>query len=63
MQRAIQDDQKIYDENGNGSYADNQPDVIEAQDAFKEEAQDAFTKNDMVDNNQIGGLELEEVEE
>lgn len=63
MQRAIQDDQKVYDENGNGSYGDNQPDVIEAQDAFKEEVQDAFIENDILDDNQIGGLELEEVEE
>ena len=62
MQRAIQDDQKVYDENGNGEYKDNQPDVIEAQDAFKEKAQDAFIENDTVNNNHIGGLELEEVD-
>lgn len=55
MQRAIQDDQKTYDEEGAGSYGDNKPDLIEAQDAFEvqEEPKD----------NQIGGLELEEVEE
>ena len=34
MQKAIQDDQKVYDEDGNGAYDDNQPDVIEAQDPF-----------------------------
>lgn len=34
MQRAIIDDQKIYDNNGDSSYADNQPDVIEATDPF-----------------------------
>ena len=55
MQRAIQDDQKVYDEDGEGSYGDNQPDIVEAQDPFdkieqKEEEQ------------QIGGLDLEEVE-
>lgn len=51
----IQDDQKVYDEDGEGSYGDNQPDIVEAQDPFgnieqKEEEQ------------QIGGLDLEEVE-
>ena len=55
MQRAIQEDQKVYDEDGEGSYGDNQPDIVEAQDPFgyieqKEEEQ------------QIGGLDLEEVE-
>lgn len=35
MQRAIQDDQKVYDESGTGSYSDNQPEVIEATDAFE----------------------------
>jgi len=34
MQRAIQDDQKIYDEKGNGEYGDNQPDHIEAENVF-----------------------------
>lgn len=55
MQRAIQDDQKVYDDDGNGTYGDNQPDIIEAQDAFEEQG--------APDNNQIGGLDLEEVEE
>lgn len=54
MQRAIQDDQKIYDEDGNGTYGDNQPDIVEAQDAFVVQESDS---------NQIGGLDLEEVEE
>lgn len=35
MQRAIQDDQKVYDEDGNESYSDNQPDVVEAKDPFE----------------------------
>ncbi|MDO5146106.1 MAG: recombinase RecT [Eubacteriales bacterium] len=35
MQRAIQDDQKTYDEDGEGTYGDNKPDVIEAQDPFE----------------------------
>ncbi len=34
MQRAIQDDQKIYDDKGNGEYSDNQPDRIEAENVF-----------------------------
>ena len=54
MQRAIQDDQKIYDEDGNGTYGDNQPDIVEAQDALVVQEPDS---------NQIGGLDLEEVEE
>lgn len=59
MQRAIQDDQKVYDEEGNGGYGDNQPDIIEAQDAF--EVHDA-PGDEVEDNSQVGGLELEEVE-
>ena len=59
MQRAIQDDQKVYDEEGNGTYGDNQPDIIEAQDAFEaHEVPDDAEE----DNNQVGGLDLEEVE-
>lgn len=34
MQRAIQDDQKTYDENGEGTYGDNKPDVEEPMDPF-----------------------------
>ena len=34
MQRAIQDDQKVYGEDGDGSYGDNQPDIVESQDPF-----------------------------
>ena len=34
MQRAITDDQKTFDENGEGAYGDNQPDEIEAKDPF-----------------------------
>lgn len=34
MQRAITDDQKTFDEDGNEEYGDNQPDVIEAEDPF-----------------------------
>lgn len=37
MQRAIQDDQKTFDEDGNGDYGDNRPDVIEAEDPFSME--------------------------
>lgn len=35
MERAIQDDQKVFDANGQATYEDNQPDVIEAEDPFK----------------------------
>ena len=56
MQRAIQDDQKVYDEDGNGGYGDNQPDVVEAQDAFEMQESQEEPESD-----QIGGLELEEV--
>ncbi|MBQ9437646.1 MAG: recombinase RecT [Lachnospiraceae bacterium] len=34
MQRAIQDDQKTFNEKGEEAYGDNQPDVIEVQDPF-----------------------------
>lgn len=34
MQRAIEDDQKVYDDDGAESYGDNQPDVAEAEDPF-----------------------------
>lgn len=34
MQRAIQDDQKTFDESGTEMYGDNQPDIIEAEDPF-----------------------------
>lgn len=34
MQKAITDDQKTFDENGEETYGDNQPDIIEAQDPF-----------------------------
>ena len=37
MQRAIQDDQKTFDEDGNGDYGDNKPDAIEAEDPFGQE--------------------------
>ncbi len=57
MQRAIQDDQKVYDEEGNGSYGDNKPDIIEAQDAFEVREQ----AEEQEDDSRIGGLDLEEV--
>ncbi len=34
MQQAIIEDQKTYDENGEGEYGDNQPEIIEATDPF-----------------------------
>ena len=59
MQRAIQDDQKTFDEEGEGAYGDNKPDVIEAQDAFAISAQDNLEEPE---STQVGGLDLEEVE-
>ena len=44
MQRAIQDDQKTYDEEGNGSYGDNRPDEIpelEAENVFDAPTEEA----------------------
>lgn len=35
MQKAITDDQKTFDEEDDGAYGDNHPDVIEAEDPFK----------------------------
>ena len=59
MQRAIQDDQKVYDEDGNASYGDNQPDIVEAEDPFAIEQNEE--EPHAQDENQVGGLELEEV--
>ena len=42
MQQAISDDQKTFDEEGDGEYGDNQPDVIEAQDPFKVEGEEVL---------------------
>lgn len=65
MQRAIQDDQKTYDETGNGSYGDNKPDIIEAEDPFLIEQNDKENPEKVVsatqESNNIGGLDLEEV--
>lgn len=40
MQRAIQDDQKTFDEEGNGDYGDNKPDVVKPEDPFSLEDKD-----------------------
>lgn len=46
MQKAIQDDQKVYDENGDGTYSDNQQELPEAPDPFdkqlEKEAEEVF---------------------
>lgn len=59
MQRAIQDDQKVYDEDGNAIYGDNQPDIVEAEDPFTIEQNE--DEPPAQDENQVGGLDLEEV--
>ena len=58
MQRAIQDDQKVYDEDGNGEYSDNQPDLIEAENVFDVEAAEETAPDPAIE-----GMGLEEVEE
>ena len=57
MQRAIQDDQKTYDE---GTYGDNQTDRIEATDPFENREDDEGEK-EQEELKQVGGLDLEEV--
>ncbi len=52
MQRAIQDDQKTFDDEGNGNYGDNQPDVVEAVDVFAEAEPEEIPA--------IEGMDLEE---
>ncbi|MDO4306019.1 MAG: recombinase RecT [Eubacteriales bacterium] len=48
MQRAIQDDQKTYDEDGRGSYGDNKPDALPpAQDPFQIEQQEEEEPEDI----------------
>ena len=41
IQRAIEDDQKVYEASGNGEYADSQNEIIIAEDPFTTEDQDA----------------------
>lgn len=52
MQRAIQEDQKTYDEDGDGSYTDNKPDQIVAEDPFEK----------ITDNEQVIDGEAEEID-
>ena len=58
MQRAIEDDQKTYDEAGNESYGDNQPDIVPAEDPFETKAIEAEAVEEIPDD--IGGLPFEE---
>ena len=68
MQRAIQDDQKVYDEDGNGDYSDNQPDLIEAKNVFDEPQPDGSAEQPEENSGQqqpekvpeIDGMDLEE---
>lgn len=68
MQRAIQDDQKVYDESGNGDYSDNQPDLIEAKNVFDEPQPDGSAEQPEESSGQqqpeevpeIDGMDLEE---
>ena len=68
MQRAIQDDQKVYDESGNGDYSDNQPDLIEAKNVFDEPQPDGSAEQPEESGGQqqpegvpeIDGMDLEE---
>ena len=45
MQKAIVDDQKDFDENGEGEYGDNQPDVIAVEDPFMSDKKAIEEKN------------------
>lgn len=65
MQRAIQDDQKTYDDQGEGSYGDNEPDLIEAdadepENVFEQpqNPQGQIEQNDMAP--EIDGMDIEE---
>ena len=68
MQRAIQDDQKVYDESGNGDYSDNQSDLIEAKNVFDEPQSDGSAEQPEESGGQqqpeeipeIDGMDLEE---
>lgn len=68
MQRAIQDDQKVYDEDGNGDYSDNQPDLIEAKNVFDEPQPDGSAEQPEESGGrqqpeevpEIDGMDLEE---
>lgn len=67
MQRAIQDDQKVYDESGNGDYSDNQLDLIEAKNVFDEAQPDGSVEQPEESGRQqpeevpeIDGMDLEE---
>ena len=46
MERAIQDDQKVYSGDGNEGYDDNQPDIVEAEDPFLIEEKDDVVSDD-----------------
>lgn len=56
MQRAIQDDQKVYNDEGEGNYDDNSHDIVEVEDPFQQVAKQGLGME------QIGGLDLEEIE-
>ncbi len=66
MQRAIQDDQKTFNEQGEESYGDNQPDVVDVQDPFaakenmQEEAPAEEIPQQEPEPEEIGGLPFEE---
>lgn len=52
MQRAIQDDQKTFDESGEGSYGDNKPDALpQAQDPFQIEQNEVMEEEEPEDIN------------
>lgn len=45
MQRAIQDDQKVFDSDGTESYGDNKPDINKAQDPFEIKQSDLYIES------------------
>ena len=64
MQRAIQDDQKTYDDEGGESYGDNKPDIDEPTDAFSQQKPQQQIEDHQQEEGQqeVGELLLEEVD-
>jgi len=61
MQRAIQDDQKTYDDEGGESYGDNKPDVDETYDPFAQQEPQQI-EDQQQGPEEVGGLVFEEAD-
>lgn len=60
MQRAIQDDQKVYDGNGDESYGDNQSDVVMAEDPFVDVNYTPVAESDGREDGQLEEFDITE---